>query len=49
MSDGEIEEKFFSLADPVLTHARSQALAAQLWKLEELNDVGVLFDLTRVG
>jgi 2-methylcitrate dehydratase len=48
MSDAEIEEKFYSLADPVLTRARSARLLAQLWKLDELNDVGDLFELARV-
>lgn len=49
MSDAEIEEKYYSLAEGVLPRPRAQALAAQLWKLEELKDPGVLFDLTRVG
>ena len=49
MSDAEIEEKFHSLADPVLPRERAGALAAQLWKLDGLKDVGVLFDLMRVG
>jgi 2-methylcitrate dehydratase len=49
MSDAEIEEKFHSLADPVLPRERAGTLAAQLWKLDGLKDVGVLFDLMRVG
>ena len=48
MSDAEIEEKFHSLADPVLSPARADALLAQLWKLDELGDVGALFPLMRV-
>jgi hypothetical protein len=48
MSDAEIEEKFHALADPVLPRARAAALAAQLWKLDELKDVGILFDLMRL-
>jgi hypothetical protein len=48
MSDAEIEEKFHALADPVLPRARADALAAQLWKLDELKDVGILFDLMRL-
>jgi len=49
MSDAEIEEKFHALADPVLPRTRADALAAQLWKLDELQDVGVLFDLMRLA
>jgi 2-methylcitrate dehydratase len=48
MSDAEIEEKFHALADPVLPRARADALAAQLWKLDELKDAGALIDLTRL-
>jgi 2-methylcitrate dehydratase len=48
MSDAEIEEKFHALADPVLTRARADALAAQLWRLDELKSVGALLDLMRL-
>jgi 2-methylcitrate dehydratase len=49
MSDAEIEEKFHSMADPVLTRGKADALAAQLWKLDELKDAGELFKLMHVG
>ena len=48
MTDAEIEEKFHELADPVLTASRADALAAQLWKLDAIKDVGTVFDLMRV-
>jgi 2-methylcitrate dehydratase len=48
MSDAEIEEKFHSLADPVLSVGRTNILLAQLWKLEGLADVGNLFPLARL-
>jgi 2-methylcitrate dehydratase len=49
MSDAEIEEKFHSMADPVLTRGKADALAAQLWKLDELKDAGELFKLMHVA
>jgi 2-methylcitrate dehydratase len=48
MSDGEIEGKFRHLADGVLPKKRSDMLLSQLWKLDELADVGDLFALMRV-
>lgn len=48
MSDGEIEEKFHALAAPVMPRERADTLAAQLWKLDELTDIGELLALTRL-
>jgi 2-methylcitrate dehydratase len=48
MSDAEIEEKFNSLADTALPRKQSEKLLAKMWKLEEMEDVGELFDLARI-
>ncbi len=48
MTDAEMEDKFRALALELLPPARVDALAAQLWKLEDLPDVGTLIGLTRI-
>jgi 2-methylcitrate dehydratase len=48
MSDADVDAKYHGLADAVLSKARSDALLAQLWKLEALADVGDLFALARI-
>jgi 2-methylcitrate dehydratase len=48
MSNAEIEEKFHLLADPMMPRARTDALAAQLWKLDELKNVDALLELMRL-
>ena len=47
MSDAEIEEKFRDLAGDQLPEVQLDDLLAQLWKLDELEDVGRLITLTR--
>jgi 2-methylcitrate dehydratase len=46
MSDAEVEAKFRKLALHVLQPAQVDELAACLWKLEQLQDVGELMKLT---
>jgi len=46
MTDAEVEAKFRKLALHVLEPAQVDALAACLWKLEDLRDVGELMQLT---
>ena len=48
MSDAELETKFRSLVADKLTTKRVDALVEQLWKLEELADVGTLIRLTKL-
>jgi 2-methylcitrate dehydratase len=48
MSDAEVEEKFRSLAAGMLPPARLDALAAQLWKFDELAEVGTLVGMTKI-
>ena len=46
MSDGEIEKKFRSLVADMLPTTRVNALLEQLWRLEELTEVGTLLRMT---
>lgn len=48
MSDGEIEDKFRSLAADLLPKARVDALIAQVWKLDSLPEVETLIQMTRI-
>ncbi|SAL51456.1 MmgE/PrpD family protein [Caballeronia udeis] len=48
MSNDEVEGKFRRLADGALTKRQSDMLLSQLWKLDELADVGDLFALARI-
>ena len=47
MSDQEISNKFNSLATHALSPSRADALLAQLWKVEKLDDVGTLVQMTK--
>ena len=47
LSDAEIEEKFRSLAEPLLGHRAANALLAAAWRLEKLADVGALLKLLK--
>src|SRR5262249_1279500 len=47
MSDAEIGRKFSSLAAHALSRSRADALLAQLWKVEEVSDVGTLMQMTK--
>jgi 2-methylcitrate dehydratase len=42
LSDGEIEAKFFALADRVMPRADSQRLVDTLWQVAALDDIGTL-------
>ena len=46
MSDAEIEAKFRSMATSMLPAERVDALLKQLWKLEDLPEVGKLMQMT---
>lgn len=46
MTDGEMEQKFRSLAGDILSPEQTDALVARLWTLEELGDVGDLIAMT---
>ena len=48
MTDAEVEGKFRTLVADRLPKARVDALAAQLWKLEDLREVGTLVQMTGV-
>ena len=48
LSDGELEDKFRGLAGPVLAGDRVDGLLDRLWRLEEVEDLGEIFDLTRI-
>ena len=48
MSDAEVEEKFRTLVAGLLPQARTDALIGQLWKLEDLPDVGALIEMTKI-
>ncbi|MGJ7517919.1 MmgE/PrpD family protein [Pseudomonas baetica] len=39
LSDGLLEEKFFSLAERVMSRGQAEALLGQLWRLEDLESV----------
>jgi 2-methylcitrate dehydratase len=47
MTDGEMEEKFRSLASRHLPPARVDELVSQLWSLEKMPKAGALVELTR--
>ena len=48
MSDAEVEKKFRSLASGMMPDAKVDALLEELWKLEDLPEVGRLMRMTRV-
>ena len=49
MSDGEIEEKFRSLAGELMPAAQLDALLKQLWNLDQLTEMKPLFKLTQIS
>ena len=49
MTDGEMEQKFRSLASRHLPAARVDALAQRIWALEDLPEAAELVELTRIG
>ncbi|NWB26626.1 MmgE/PrpD family protein [Pseudomonas gingeri] len=44
LSDDGLQEKFFSLATRTMPRARAEALLERLWRLEELESVGILVE-----
>ena len=48
LSDSELENKFRSLAGPVLAGEQVDRLLDRLWRLEEVEDLGEIFELTRI-
>jgi 2-methylcitrate dehydratase PrpD len=48
MTEQEIEEKFRSLAQGLLTPARTDALLERLWDLERVEDIGQVIQMVRV-
>jgi 2-methylcitrate dehydratase PrpD len=46
LDDAGLEAKFIELVEPVLSTARAQALARQLWDIETLPDIRPLVDAT---
>lgn len=48
MSDTEVEAKYRKLAAKVLPMQRVDELAARVWRLEALEDVGAILRLTAV-
>ena len=48
MTDAEVEEKFRSLVADMLPRPKVDALLEKLWKLEELQKVETLMEMTKV-
>ena len=48
MSDQELEAKFLKQIDKVLAPQQARKLLDQLWNIEKLNDLSVLFSLMKV-
>jgi len=49
LSDAEVEEKFRSLAEPLLGRRAADAVLAAAWRLDKLADVGDLLKLLKFG
>jgi 2-methylcitrate dehydratase len=48
MTDAEVEEKFRSLTEDLLSPAQTRALLDRLWHLEEVEDIGEVIRMTRI-
>ena len=48
MTDAEVEQKFRSLARDLLSPDQTDELLAQLWSLEQVEDIGQILRLTRI-
>ena len=48
MSDSEVEYKFRSLAQDLLSSGQTDALLERLWNLEQVEDIGEVLRLTRI-
>ena len=44
MSDAEIEDKFMGLTQATLSPKQARAAVQMLWNLEEMEDVGKIFE-----
>ena len=49
MTDQEVEDKFRSLARDVLSPEQTERLLDRLWDLDEVDDIGRVIELVRVG
>lgn len=49
MQDSHIEEKFFSLAEPILGNTRCRAALEGLWKVSQVEDVSALMRLLDIN
>ena len=49
MTEQELEEKFRSLARDLLTPTQTDALLERLWNLEQVDDIGQVIEMVRVG
>ena len=49
LTDGELEAKFHSLAETVLTPQQCDRAQEVLWKLEEVHDIGPVLDLFQLS
>jgi len=45
MSEEELLEKFYSLADPVIPREKQDRIVETIWKLDQLNDIGEFMTL----
>lgn len=48
MSDAEVEEKFRSLVEGLLSPAQATRLLDRLWHLEDVDDIGALLRMTAI-
>ncbi len=48
LSDDEVEQKFLKQVEELLPAAQSRALLDALWKLEDISDLGKLFELMAI-
>ena len=48
MTDAEVEEKFRSLAQDLLSPSQTDSLLEMLWNLEQVDDIGEVLRLTRI-
>jgi 2-methylcitrate dehydratase len=48
LTDSEVEDKFRSLAGPLLPAAQTDALLDRLWHLDDVDDVGEIFALMKI-
>ena len=48
MTDAEVEDKFRSLAQDLLSPSQTDSLLEMLWNLEQVDDIGEVLGLTRI-